>query len=273
MRELEAASGGLHKRLSYILSRANNDPNHSRRRGIGITSPLKVFVGHDSREDIAWQVARHSLLRHAQGPVQVHPLKQSTLRELGLYTRPADQSASTEFSLTRFLTPYLAAHDGWSIFCDCDFLFTDDICRVVEGLDASKAVHVVQHDYAPSKTVKMDGKIQTTYPRKNWSSFILFNGGHRAVKSLTPDVVNSQSPAYLHRLQWVDDADIGALPLTWNFLEGEYPKPSDTPKAIHYTNGGPWFENCQHVDFAELWLREKSLYETGACRMSATPGS
>ena len=228
-----------------------------------MTDPLKIFIGYDSREDIAWDVARHSLLRHARGPVQVYPLKQSTLREVGLYTRPVDQSAATEFSLTRFLTPYLAAHDGWSIFCDCDFLFTGDICAVLDGLDQSKAVHVVQHDYVPSQVVKMDGKAQTTYPRKNWSSFILFNGRHESVKALAPAVVNSQSPAFLHRLQWVDDADIGGLPLAWNFLEGEYPKPDETPKVIHFTNGGPWFENWQNVDYADLWLAEKALYESG----------
>ncbi|WP_051087055.1 hypothetical protein [Ancylobacter sp. FA202] len=222
---------------------------------------IKVYVGYDSREDIAWQVARHSLLRHASADVSVFPLKQNTLRELGLYSRPLDATAATEFSLTRFLTPYLADHDGWSIFCDCDFLFTDDIHKLFEGLDRSKAVHVVQHDYVPAQAIKMDGKAQATYPRKNWSSFILFNGAHPAVKALTPQVVNTQTPAFLHRLQWVEDKDIGALPLTWNFLEGEYPKPAQTPNVIHYTNGGPWFENWQHVDYADLWLAEKALYE------------
>lgn len=225
---------------------------------------LKVYVGYDSREDIAWQVCRHSILRHARQPVEIHPLKQATLRELGLYTRGAD-TASTEFSLTRFLTPYLAAHDGWSIFVDCDFLFTRDIHEVLNNVATDKAVHVVQHDYTPSQTIKMDGKVQTVYPRKNWSSFILFNGAHPDVKALTPAVVNSQSPAYLHRFSWVSrDELIGSLPLEWNFLEGEYPRPQQVPAAIHYTNGGPWFENWQSVDFADLWLAERHLYETAA---------
>ncbi len=102
--------------------------------------PLKVYVGYDSREDIAWQVCRHSMRRHSDANLEIYPLKQTTLRELGLYTRDQD-SASTEFSLTRFLTPYLAAHDGWSIFVDCDFLLTDDIAGVLEGADPSKALH------------------------------------------------------------------------------------------------------------------------------------
>jgi hypothetical protein len=106
----------------------------------------------------------------------------------------------------------------------------------------------------------MDGKAQTTYPRKNWSSFIVFNGTHPAVKALTPRVVNSESPAYLHRFAWVGDELIGGLPLTWNFLEGEYDRPAETPKAIHYTNGGPWFAEWQGVEFGDLWRAERDRY-------------
>jgi hypothetical protein len=234
-----------------------------------MSDKLKVYVGYDSREDIAWQVCRHSLLRHASADVEIYPLKQPTLRELGLYTRGADK-ASTEFSLTRFLTPYLAGHDGWSIFVDCDFLFTTDIMKLVEGADRAKAVHVVQHDYTPANAVKMDAQAQTSYPRKNWSSFILFNNAHPLVKALTPDVVNSESPAFLHRFSWVpDDALIGALPLAWNFLEGEYPMPAETPSAIHYTNGGPWFHNWQNVDYAGLWLAERDRYLESAGEKAA----
>ncbi len=150
---------------------------------------IKIYVGYDSREDIAWQVCRVSLLRHASAEIEIHPLKQPVLRELGLYTRAPDR-ASTEFSLTRFLTPYLAAHDGWTIFVDCDFLFTADVLKVLDGKNRSKAVYVVKHDYTPAKTMKMDGRVQTAYPRKNWSSFMLFNGAHPQVKALTPEVVN-----------------------------------------------------------------------------------
>lgn len=222
----------------------------------------KVFVGYDTREDIAWQVCRHSLLRQSSEPLQVVPLRQSAVRELGLYTRPFDASASTEFSLTRFLAPYLAAQGGWVIFCDCDFLFTADVTKVLEGLDPAKAVYVVQHDYTPIFEMKMDGQKQTSYPRKNWSSFMILNCSHPDVKALTPTVVNTASPAFLHRFEWIsDDNAIGALDRCWNFLVGEYPKPRKTPKVIHYTNGGPWFDDWTKVDFAELWLAEKTLYE------------
>ncbi len=227
-----------------------------------MTKTMKIYVGYDTREDIAWQVCRHSILRHASGPVEVYPLKQASLRELGLYTRDQDK-ASTEFSITRFLVPYLGAHDGWTVFVDCDFLFTGDIRTILDEIEPGKALHVVQHDYTPANAVKMDGKQQTVYPRKNWSSFMLFDNGHPAVKALTPEVVNRESPAYLHRFQWLSDDRIGALDLKWNFLEGEYPRPAETPTAIHYTNGGPWFENCQEVDFARDWLEERDRYLAG----------
>ena len=227
-----------------------------------MTDRLKIYVGYDSREDIAWQVCRHSILRHADpAAVEVHPLRQTTLRELGLYMRGAD-AATTEFSLTRFLVPYLAAHDGWSIFVDCDFLFTRDVTEVIAQASRDCAIHVVKHDYTPANMVKMDGRRQSVYPRKNWSSFILFNGAHPAVRALTPRVVNAAEPAFLHRFSWVgDDAAIGALPLEWNFLEGEYLRPDAIPAAIHYTNGGPWFADWQDVDFGDLWRQERALAE------------
>lgn len=225
----------------------------------------KIYVGHDSREDIAWQVCRASIERRASKPIPIHPLKQPALRELGLYTREADKGASTEFSLTRFLTPYLAATSGWSIFVDCDFLFTRDVHEVFQNLDPSKAVYVVQHDYTPANAIKMDGKSQSVYPRKNWSSFIAFNGANEHVRALTPDVVNAEGPAYLHRFSWLpDDELIGELPLEWNFLVGEYPKPDKVPAAIHYTNGGPWFDNCVDVDFGDLWIAERDALPKSA---------
>lgn len=224
-----------------------------------MVSKLKIYVGYDTREDIAWQVARHSIQRHTSADVEIYPLKQAELRELGLYTRPKDK-ATTEFSITRFLTPYLAAYDGWSLFIDCDFLITRDITELLDIVDDSKALYCVQHDYTPANMIKMDGQQQTTYPRKNWSSCMAFNGAHPKIKALTPEVVNSESPAYLHRFSFLDDADIGELDLEWNFLEGEYKKPNQIPMCVHYTNGGPWFEEWQDVDFGDEWRAERDMY-------------
>lgn len=231
---------------------------------------LKIFVGYDSREDIAWQVCRYSLLRHASAPLEVHRIKQQELRAAGLYHRPPDEKASTEFSITRFLTPRLAASDGWSMFVDCDFLFTSDVLAVLENLSPEHAVYVVKHDYQPAHAIKMDGRVQHVYPRKNWSSMMLFNGAHPKVKALTPEVVNQASPAYLHRFQWLEDHEIGELPIDWNFLVGEYRKPDTLPAAIHYTNGGPWFQEWQDVDYADLWLQEEAMLHKSASNAIAS---
>ena len=121
--------------------------------------------------------------------------------------------------------------------------------------DDQYALMCVKHDYVPKDSVKMDGQKQVAYPRKNWSSCILWNCGHESNQILTPQIVNSEyvSGAFLHRFQWLDDREIGELPLEWNWLEGEYDKPENPPAVIHYTNGGPWFEECQDVDYADLW--------------------
>ena len=221
-----------------------------------MTRKLKIYVGWDSREDIAWQVCRHSILRRTSADIDVFPLQQTVLRDLGVYTREQD-TASTEFSLTRFLTPYLAAHNGWSVFMDCDFLVNRDITEIFDHLDPSRALYCVQHDYTPANAVKMDGIVQTRYPRKNWSSFMVFNGAHPGVRALTPEVVNGATPAYLHRFAWLSDNDIGALDLEWNFLVGEYAKPSQLPICLHYTNGGPWFNGWKNTDYSENWIAER----------------
>ena len=222
---------------------------------------LQVYVGWDPREDIAWQVCRHSILsRTDRSEVSVAPLVQSDLRARGLYTREIDTRAATEFSLTRFLTPTLAGHEGYAIFVDCDFLFLSDIREVIEEVDPDKAISVVKHDYQPTDTHKMDGCIQHIYPRKNWSSFIIFNCSHWKVRSLTPTIVNTVEPSYLHRFSWLHDDEIGELDKGWNYLEGWYPTSYNKLKAIHYTLGGPWFKHKMDCDFSELWLNEEKQY-------------
>jgi hypothetical protein len=223
-----------------------------------MSTTFRVFVGWDRREPIAYDVARFSLQRRASIPVSIAPIKLDELRAKRMYWRDQDPLASTEFTYSRFLTPALAGFKGWALFCDCDFLWLGDIAGLVGYTKQPKAVYCVQHDYTPKETTKMDGAVQTTYPRKNWSSLMLFNCDHPAVRSLTPEVVNSQTGAFLHRMQWVGDGDIGSLPMEWNWLEGWNEKPAEgTPKAVHFTRGGPWFSSWQHVDYGELWLAER----------------
>jgi len=222
---------------------------------------LQVFVGWDPREDIAWEICRHSILsRTNANEVCVEPLIQSQLREAGTYKRPVDKLAATEFSLTRFLVPHLAGNEGYAIFVDCDFLFLTDIRDVLKEVDPTKAISVVKHDYQPKENTKMDGCIQHPYPRKNWSSFIVFNCSHPSVQALSPAVVNTAEPAFLHRFSWLNDDEIGELDKGWNYLEGWYEPLYDKLRAIHYTLGGPWFDNKKECDFAAEWLNEYQAY-------------
>jgi len=217
---------------------------------------MKVFVGWDSREDIAYQVCKHSILSK-QPDAEVIPLKQNELREQGLYWRDVDKLASTEFTFTRFLIPELAQYQGWALFMDCDMILTTDIKELFDQVDDKYAVMCVQHDYTPREGLKMDGKQQTSYPRKNWSSVMLVNCGHPSNAVLHKELVNDPeiSGAYLHRFSWLKDEEIGELDHTWNYLVGVY-NDIDVPKLIHYTEGGPWFENYRDCEFHKLWKNE-----------------
>ena len=211
----------------------------------------KVFIGWDSREQDAYNVCVHSLLKHASIDIEVYPIKKD---EIELYNR-TETNVSTEFAYSRFLTPYLSNYVGWSLFIDCDFLFTKDVADLFSLRDDRYAIMCTQHDYIPRSASKMDGQKQVVYPRKNWSSCVLWNCEHSANAVITPDVVNTETGAFLHRFQWLTDDLIGKIPLEWNWLEGEYEKPETPPAAIHFTNGGPWFDNCQDVDYAEIWTQ------------------
>jgi len=127
--------------------------------------------------------------------------------------------------------------------------------------DDNHAVMVCKHDYKPQNNTKMDGCQQTQYPRKNWSSLILWNCSHPANKKLTPDIINTQTGKYLHRFEWLTDSEIGSIPTTWNWLVGWYKEPRDgTPKALHYTEGGPWFDQYKDCEYADVWNKYHEMY-------------
>lgn len=219
---------------------------------------MKVFVGYDTREDIAYQVCKHSLEARNKD-VEVRPLKQNELRDQGWYTRPIDKLASTEFTFTRFLVPELSNFDGWALFCDSDIIFIENIKELFDQADDKYAVMCAQHDYTPKEGIKMDGQTQTVYPRKNWSSVVLFNCGHPSNRKLDLNLVNNPliTGAYLHRFSWLDDSEIGQISHEWNWLTDWYEEGKDgTPKALHYTEGGPWFENYRNCDWHLTWKKE-----------------
>ena len=219
------------------------------------------FIGYDSKEDIAYRVCKASLLNHSSIPLSVLSLKIQELQARNFYSRSIDPLASTEFTYSRFLVPSLMDYKGWAIFCDCDFLFLEDIAKLFENISENKAVYCVKHDYSPKEKHKMDGQVQTIYPRKNWSSFIVFNCSHPSNKKLSNKLVNSETGAYLHQFKWLDDKEIGSLDERWNWLEGwTSQNNSKKPFAIHYTRGGPWFDEWQDVEFAQEWLDARDAY-------------
>ena len=214
-----------------------------------------IYIGYDSREDLAYQVSKHSLVNKSEN-IAVHPLKLTDLKNKELYWRDEDKLGSTEFTFSRFLVPELNGYSGWALFCDCDLLFLEDVNKLFELADDKYAVMCVQHDYTPKEGTKMDGKQQTIYPRKNWSSVVLWNCSHPSNLQVNKQLVNDPNTTgkYLHRFSWLKDEEIGSIPHKWNWLVGWYNEPNDgKPSAIHYTEGGPWFEHYRFCGYHQIW--------------------
>jgi len=213
---------------------------------------ISVFIGYDPREAVAFSVLAHSIYARASEPVTVAPLMLSSLR--GIFTRERHPLQSTDFAFTRFLVPHLSGYEGWSIFTDCDMLVRDDIANLWRLRDDRYAVMVVKHDHQPRETVKFLGQPQTQYPKKNWSSVMLFNNAR--CTALTPEYVNRASGLELHQFKWLgSEALIGELPRRWNHLVGYY-KPTRDVSLVHYTLGGPYFEEYRDCEYADEWRRE-----------------
>ena len=214
---------------------------------------LQVHIGYDPRESVAFYTLARSIFARSSMPLSIAPLMR---RHLGhLYTRARGPTEATEFSLTRFLVPALSDYRGWSIYMDCDMLCRADIAGLAALIErqADKAVLVCHHDYVPKTERKFLNQVQTKYPRKNWSSLMLFN--NERCGALTPQYVNSASGLDLHRFSWLDEPLIGTLPLEWNWLVGEYPYNAQA-KIAHFTRGGPYFDEYRDCDYAAEWFAE-----------------
>ena len=225
--------------------------------------PIQIFIGYDEVESVAFHAMHQSILNNTTVPVSVTGLK---LSMLPMYTRERDPKQSNEFSFTRFLVPYLMGYEGHAIYADLDMLVRADLNELWKLRDNS-SVQVVKHDYTPKTQVKYLGAIQYRYPRKNWSSVMLFNCQHDHCKRLTPDYVNNADGLALHRFYWTHDRDIGTLDKDWNHLVGEYQE-NPNAKIAHYTLGGPWFNEYSEVEFGYEWdecitdvLYCKQIYE------------
>ena len=227
---------------------------------------LRVYIGWDPRDAAAFEVCRHSLVRHASVPVEVVALRDWELRAKGAYWRPyrVDERGqmwdardgapfSTEFSYTRFCVPALENYgDEPVVFCDADMLWRADVAELV-ALAGGAAVACVKHTHRPTEHVKMTGVSQTIYARKNWSSLMVL----RPIRctALTRYTVNIRSRDWLHGLRWVEDEDIAGLPEAWNWLEG-WSDPEIDPKVVHFTRGTPDMAGYERAAYAEAWRDE-----------------
>jgi lipopolysaccharide biosynthesis glycosyltransferase len=245
-------------------------------------SILNVFVGFDEREAEAYDVCRWSLARRSSLPVTVRKLELDDLVKQELYWRgwTRDEQGrridnidgkpfSTDFTFSRFLVPQLAKQmhlRGLAIFVDSDFLFLRDIQDLLWQIDPDAAISVVQHEFVPSGAVKMDNQAQQAYPRKLWSSLMVFNLDHGALGALTADYVNNATGAELHQFKWLPDELIGSIDPVWNFISGYTRPPSVIERtcsgrkisAIHYTEGLPLFEEYSNCEHAAEWLYERA---------------
>jgi len=219
-------------------------------------SPNTVYIGYDPREDVAYEVLKFTIERIAVDNVRVVPIRKDLVERMGIYNRKYDvvdgQSVdridgkpfSSDFSFTRFLVPALNMYEGWALYMDCDMYLRTDINELFEEYDMDYyPLYCVKHDYAPENKIKMDGRKQEHYRRKNWSSLILWNCGHQLNKTLTPLEVNTQTGGWLHGFEWLPDkeADIGTIHQEWNWLDGHSPEEIEA-KNVHFTTGGPWFK-------------------------------
>jgi lipopolysaccharide biosynthesis glycosyltransferase len=234
----------------------------------------RVYIGHDTRQPRAYAVAADSVLRHASGPVSITPIHLERNERRGVLTRPwvikrnrmfdvaSEASCSTEFAISRFLTPLLA-QEGPALFIDSDVVFLSDVYELFALAKPEYAVHVVKHSDITvlGEVTKMDGQAQESYARKNWSSLMLFNASHRGHDRLTLDLLNQAPGRDLHAFCWLWDNEIGALPAEWNWLVGMQPKPK-TPRAAHFTLGGPWINDWKAAPHDELWLDAEAHLRT-----------
>lgn len=227
---------------------------------------LRVFIGHDHRQPDACRVAE-STLRATSG-IAPEWLGFERLRDVGLLCRPTDRRggvydlisnapAATDFAISRFLVPILC-QSGWALFTDCDMVFLRDVNDLGQVADERYAVMVVRHAHAPQETVKMDAQVQTAYPRKNWSSVVLWNCDHPANRRLTLHDVNTRPGLWLHQFRWLHDAEIGELDPAWNWLVNVTPKPDDAAIA-HYTLGVPMVPGYERSEHSELWWNAHRL--------------
>ena len=209
---------------------------------------VDVVVGFDQREAVAYHVFTQSVIEKSSIPIRFLPLNINSLTNY----KETHKDGSNEFIYSRFLVPYLLNFKGWAVYADGDMVFLEDIKKLWNLRDNKYAIQVVKHDYKTKIKNKYWGNKNENYPRKNWSSLILWNCEHKSHKILTPDFIQKQTGAFLHRFNWIKDSEIGDINKEWNWLAMEYEEKQDI-NLIHYTIGTPCFEEYQNSSLASYW--------------------
>lgn len=205
---------------------------------------IRLFAGFDPREAIGFHAFCHSVGKHC-------------VKDLVSITSMSgrQRDGSNRFTYDRFYVPFESDYRGWSIWMDgADMLVRADLAELYPYGD--KPVYVVKHDYKtrhPRKYVGTQMEADNAdYPRKNWSSFILWNNAHDANRVLTPKFLESKDGAFLHRFSWLNDDQIGELPIEWNWLADEYGE-NQQAKVLHWTAGIPGFYHYRAAPHCEEW--------------------
>ena len=215
---------------------------------------IPVFVGYDPREAVAYHTCVNSIIRNSSQPVAIVPVALNLFQDYA----ETHTDGSNHFIYTRFLVPYLCDYEGHAIFIDGDMIVRGDIAELWAYRSYRHDVQVVKHDYKTKMQEKYLGSVNEDYPRKNWSSVILWNCSSFPNRKLTPEFVQRATGAQLHRFSWVDDSRIGELPPEWNWLPDEYGANLDA-KLLHYTLGTPCFHEFADTPQADEWHKEHLL--------------
>jgi len=212
---------------------------------------VNFFIGYDEREIVAYHVCVNSLIQKSSEPLSISPL---SLRNLQDY-QELHLDGSNQFIYTRFLVPKLMNYQGWAIYVDGDMLFRSDVKGLIDYFDESKAVICVKHNYKTSQKIKYLGSKNNDYPRKNWSSVIIWNCAHPKNRILTNEKVANSSGKFLHRFEWLEDNEIGELPIEWNWLVDEFGENTNA-NLIHWTLGTPCFKDYKNAPMNNEWFKE-----------------
>ena len=219
---------------------------------------FNIYIGYDDQRNNIFKVCEKSILKNSKNNIEIFKIGNSILNK-NIWYREKNKYESTDFSISRFLVPFLSNFSGISIFMDDDFLWKCDVSDLMEFYDDSKSVMVCKHNYISKFETKWNSNKQINYARKNWSSLMIFNSKHFDCKNLNVKNVNEKSALWLHQFKWTDDKNIGQIPLNYNYLVGEYEENFNDIKALHFTNGCPIYDDSIKTRHSNEWLE---IYES-----------